>query len=238
MNTNTPDDILADAVGLRTCSSAPKIYEIIEKRLHSHGASHVLVTGLPMPGRPVEPLILHMKWPDARSERGQLVTISRGDPILERCRVAHRPFLIDGVSISGHSDLVAAAGPEASARIVAVPVKSVQPYQAAVIGLGPSLSLTELDLVAFDFLCNQAFRRLRALGLLNDSRPGDLSTRERKVLELTATGKTAQEIAELLNISQRTVHAHLQNAGEKLDASNKTQTVVEAIRYGQITLED
>jgi LuxR family transcriptional regulator, quorum-sensing system regulator BjaR1 len=235
---NTPDEILADAVGLRTCSSANRIFDIIERRLVSHGASHILVTGLPMPGRPVEPLILHMKWPDVRSERGQLITISKGDPILERCRVAHRPFLVDGVSISGHSDLVAAAGPEASARIVAVPVKSIQPYQAAVIGLGTSLSLTELDLVAFDFLCNQAFRRLRALGFLIDSRPGDLSTRERKVLELTATGKTAQEIAELLNISQRTVHAHLQNAGEKLDASNKTQTVVEALRYGQITLDD
>lgn len=235
---NTPDEILADAVGLRTCSSANRIFDIIERRLVSHGASHILVTGLPMPGRPVEPLILHMKWPDVRSERGQLITISKGDPILERCRVAHRPFLVDGVSISGHSDLVAAAGPEASARIVAVPVKSIQPYQAAVIGLGTSLSLTELDLVAFDFLCNQAFRRLRALGFLIDSRPGDLSGRERKVLELTATGKTAQEIAELLNISQRTVHAHLQNAGEKLDASNKTQTVVEALRYGQITLDD
>ncbi|WP_075218117.1 MULTISPECIES: helix-turn-helix transcriptional regulator [Pleomorphomonadaceae] len=235
---NTPDEILADAVGLRTCSSANRIFDIIERRLVSHGASHILVTGLPMPGRPVEPLILHMKWPDVRSERGQLITISKGDPILERCRVSHRPFLVDGVSISGHSDLVGAAGPEAAARIVAVPVKSIQPYQAAVIGLGTALSLTELDLVAFDFLCNQAFRRLRALGFLIDSRPGDLSTRERKVLELTATGKTAQEIAELLNISQRTVHAHLQNAGEKLDASNKTQTVVEALRYGQITLED
>lgn len=235
---NTPDDILADAVGLRTCSSANRIFDIVERRLISHGASHILVTGLPMPGRPVEPLILHMKWPDIRSERGQLITIAKGDPILERCRVAHRPFLVDGVSISGYSDLVAAAGPEAAARIVAVPVKSILPYQAAVVGLGTALSLTELDLVAFDFLCNQAFRRLRALGFLIDSRPGDLSARERKVLELTATGKTAQEIAELLNISQRTVHAHLQNAGEKLDASNKTQTVVEAIRYGQITLED
>ena len=235
---NTPDDILADAVGLRTCSSANRIFDVIERRLVGHGASHILISGLPMPGRPVEPLVLHIKWPDVRSDRGQLIAINRGDPVLERCRVAHRPCLIDGVSISGQSDLVAAAGPEASARIVAVPITSIPPYQAAVIGLGEALSLTELDLVAFDFLCNQAFRRLRALGYLIDSRPGDLSTRERRVLELTALGMTAQEIAENLNISQRTVHAHLQNAGEKLDASNKTQAVVEALRYGQISLTE
>jgi DNA-binding CsgD family transcriptional regulator len=49
-------------------------------------------------------------------------------------------------------------------------------------------------------------------------------------------GKTASEIAEELKISQRTVHAHLQNASEKLRASNKTHTVVEALRYGQISV--
>lgn len=233
---NTPDDILADAIGLRTCSSATRIFDVIEKRLVGHGASHVLITGLPMPGRPVDPLILHVRWPDVRSDRGHLVTIGRGDTVLERCRVATRPSLIDGLSISGPSDLVAAAGPIASARILAVPITSIPPYQAAVVGMGEALSLGELDLVAFDYLCNQAFRRLRAVGYLIDSRPGDLSTRERRVLELTAAGMTAQAIADNLNISQRTVHAHLQNAGEKLDASNKTQTVVEVLRYGQITL--
>lgn len=54
------------------------------------------------------------------------------------------------------------------------------------------------------------------------------------MLELTAFGKTAGEIADVLDISQRTVHAHLQNASVKLNASNKTHTVVEALRYGQI----
>jgi len=73
-------------------------------------------------------------------------------------------------------------------------------------------------------------------GRIRGERPGDLSDRERRVLELTALGKTAGEIAEVLNISQRTVHAHLQNASEKLRASNKTQTVVEALRYGQISM--
>jgi DNA-binding CsgD family transcriptional regulator len=40
----------------------------------------------------------------------------------------------------------------------------------------------------------------------------------------------------VLKISKRTVHAHLQNASEKLRAHNKTHTVVEALRYGQITV--
>jgi LuxR family transcriptional regulator, quorum-sensing system regulator BjaR1 len=56
------------------------------------------------------------------------------------------------------------------------------------------------------------------------------------VVELSASGKTAGEIAGILEISQRTVHAHLQNACEKLRARNKTHTVVEALGYGQISV--
>ncbi len=68
------------------------------------------------------------------------------------------------------------------------------------------------------------------------TRPGELSMREKMVLSKTAEGKTAGDIAIELDISQRTVHAHLQNASEKMQAANKTQTVVEALRYGQIKL--
>jgi DNA-binding CsgD family transcriptional regulator len=75
-----------------------------------------------------------------------------------------------------------------------------------------------------------------ALGFIRAERPGDLSARERRVVQLSASGKTANEIADILEISQRTVHAHLQNASEKLAAHNKTHTVVEALRYGQISV--
>ena len=87
-----------------------------------------------------------------------------------------------------------------------------------------------------DRLCVAAFERLFALNYLRPERPGELSGRERKVVELSATGMTASEIAQILAISQRTVHAHLQNASDKLRALNKTHTVVEALRYGQISI--
>jgi DNA-binding CsgD family transcriptional regulator len=101
---------------------------------------------------------------------------------------------------------------------------------------GPDVTLTPFERWVLEYYCIAAFRRLHVTGRINGGRPGDLSERERRVLELTATGKTANEIAKLLDISQRTVHAHLQNASEKLNASNKTHTVVEALRYGQIAI--
>jgi len=56
------------------------------------------------------------------------------------------------------------------------------------------------------------------------------------IKDIYQTPLTANDIAKLLEISQRTLHAHLQNASEKLRASNNTHTVVEALRYGQIEI--
>ena len=63
-----------------------------------------------------------------------------------------------------------------------------------------------------------------------------LSTRETEVLRWTAAGKTAAEIAQILNISGRTVEFHINSAARKLDTVNRVQTVVEAIRKNLLTL--
>ncbi len=101
-------------------------------------------------------------------------------------------------------------------RILAVPICAFLPYQAVVMAAGSALAIDTRVLLAIDHVCAEAFRRLFALGFIKPERPGDLSARERRVVELSASGKTASEIAAILEISQRTVHAHLQNASEKL----------------------
>lgn len=56
-----------------------------------------------------------------------------------------------------------------------------------------------------------------------------LSKREVEVLRWTADGKTASEIAMILNISERTVNFHINNSIQKLNAVNKTQALVKAV---------
>jgi hypothetical protein len=58
----------------------------------------------------------------------------------------------------------------------------------------------------------------------------ELSERETEVLRWTAAGKTAAEIAVILDISGRTVEFHINSAARKLDTVNRVQTVVEAIK--------
>lgn len=59
-----------------------------------------------------------------------------------------------------------------------------------------------------------------------------LSTREIDVLRWTAEGKTASEIAEILDITERTVNFHVNNAVAKLRVSNKTAAAIHAALLG------
>lgn len=231
--------MIALGESFRDMTGGGQILDGLEGQFKQLGATHFLATGLPLPGRPVEPLLLRMHWGDIRHDRAGVAGIRFDDGLLETVLGGHRPFLGKErlkPAEGAESPLLADLDENLRERIVAIPVCAFLPYQAAVIATGPSFSVDGHMMAFLDLLCIDAFRRLLALGFVRSERPGELSARERRVVALSAAGKTAGEIAAVLQISQRTVHAHLQNASEKLRAHNKTHTVVEALRYGQITV--
>ena len=61
-----------------------------------------------------------------------------------------------------------------------------------------------------------------------------LTPRERSVLELVACGKRNREISEALQISERTVKAHITAVFRKLGASNRVEAVKIAGEMGLI----
>jgi len=63
-----------------------------------------------------------------------------------------------------------------------------------------------------------------------------LTAREREIMRWVAAGKTDDEIGEILNISRETVTTHVDNAKIKLNAARRTFAVVQALRFGEITL--
>lgn len=64
-----------------------------------------------------------------------------------------------------------------------------------------------------------------------------LSERELDVLKLVAQGRTNQEIADTLIISERTVGNHIGAILSKLHLANRTQAALYALREGLATLE-
>ena len=65
----------------------------------------------------------------------------------------------------------------------------------------------------------------------------DLSEREITVLRLVAEGKTNKEVANSLDLSEKTIKNHVRNIFHKLQVYDRTQAVILAIRKGLIELE-
>lgn len=70
-----------------------------------------------------------------------------------------------------------------------------------------------------------------------DHKDGGLSGREMAVLKLLAEGKTNKEIANDLKLSDKTVKNHVHSIFRKLNVSDRTRAVTQAIKLGLIDLK-
>ncbi|MGI8643703.1 MAG: response regulator [Thermomicrobiales bacterium] len=65
-----------------------------------------------------------------------------------------------------------------------------------------------------------------------------LSEREREVVKLTAEGNTAQQSAEILSLSPKTVETYRHRAMQKLGLTNRAELVRYALRAGLLATEE
>jgi len=63
-----------------------------------------------------------------------------------------------------------------------------------------------------------------------------MTKREKEVFELLVKNKSTKEIAEELNISEKTVRNHISNAMQKLGVKGRAQAVVELLKLGELSL--
>lgn len=68
----------------------------------------------------------------------------------------------------------------------------------------------------------------------SDCEPTGLTQRETEILKHLAEGLTTKKMADLLNLSPHTVHAHRKNIIKKLNIKSPTEFVVYAIDFGLI----
>jgi len=77
-----------------------------------------------------------------------------------------------------------------------------------------------------------------AARLANRMLRADLTSRELEVLELLAQGSTNKQIARALKISDNTVRCHVINIMEKLQVSDRTEAVANALKKGVLASTD
>lgn len=99
-----------------------------------------------------------------------------------------------------------------------------------------ALTAAELQRLSprMQWLVHAAHEAMRASGQdpAREQPAADLSDREIDVLRWTAEGKTSAEVADILNISERTVNFHINSVVAKLGACNKTSAAVRAAMLG------
>ena len=69
-----------------------------------------------------------------------------------------------------------------------------------------------------------------------EMKKGILTEREHEVFELLVLNKSTKEIAQILNISEKTVRNHISNTMQKLGVKGRAQAVVELLKLGEISL--
>ncbi|MBP3635221.1 MAG: response regulator transcription factor [Bacilli bacterium] len=65
---------------------------------------------------------------------------------------------------------------------------------------------------------------------------GILTKREREVFELLIKNNSTKDIADKLNISEKTVRNHISNVMQKLGVKGRSGAVVELLRLNEISL--
>ena len=63
-----------------------------------------------------------------------------------------------------------------------------------------------------------------------------LTKRAKEVFNLLVTNKTTSEIAEKLEISEKTVRNHISNVMQKLGVKGRTGAIIELLKIGEISL--
>lgn len=63
-----------------------------------------------------------------------------------------------------------------------------------------------------------------------------LTKREKEVFELLIKNKSTADIAELLNISEKTVRNHISNSMQKLGVKGRASAVIELIKLGELSI--
>ena len=79
---------------------------------------------------------------------------------------------------------------------------------------------------------------LKSSGMLKPRTNELLSEREKEMLKLLATGMGNKEIAKRLNLSLRTVKAHMSNIFTKMNVASRSEALVEALRTGMLSIDD
>jgi LuxR family quorum sensing-dependent transcriptional regulator len=166
------------------------------------------------------------------------------DPVVTELRRTVNPYSWSDVrarrDLSKSEKAILDEGREFAARDgLTIPIVSLSGSMSLFCPCGLEPNLSERARAALEIIgiyADQALKRAILQGHREEPAHTPLTPREREIMQWVATGKTDDEIGDILSIGATTVTSHVENAKQKLDAFRRTYAVVQALRFGEITL--
>lgn len=116
---------------------------------------------------------------------------------------------------------------------VTFPIHTATARHYALVGLMQPDSVTKLPLAEASYYSSLIFQKYFETVLIPSTLP-TVTPRELQVLKWSAEGKTSQEVAVILGLSEHTVNSYTARVQQKLQVNNRAQMVAAALRTGLI----
>ncbi|PRD42413.1 transcriptional regulator [Phyllobacterium phragmitis] len=212
------------------------IIRIFMQTISPFGFTNLVISDLPLSYENIEDVICFDELPEGWPELYATRKYARCDPVARMCRNTFRAFdwkeaPYDRERESRAGELMALARDFGMLRGFCVPVPGFAHRTACISMSGRHSELPVRAKPALQFIAIYTAEKVRqVVGAARPPVRSPLTMREREVLRWAAVGKTANDVAEILNITERTVTAHTVSAMNKLGAANKTQAVARAMQ--------
>lgn len=230
------------AVSLRDLPDAAAVVASLAAFGQQFGWGTVAIGTMPQSNNGQLPPFFYANWPDWFHEAYVAERLVEVDPIVKFASTARNAANWDEIAAAGGSEngggrMFDVTKDYGWRNGLAVPILGRGGYRAigSFAGVAPDNSPTEQHLLHLAvILAHDQLRDLHANGA-PASLP-QLTPREREVLKWLVAGKTNWEISEILVISERTVHFHVNRLRQKLAAANRAQIAAIAISRGLVAL--
>jgi LuxR family transcriptional regulator, quorum-sensing system regulator BjaR1 len=229
---------------LQRLTKYEEICDLIVKELEWFGLTHVSSISLPGPGRDAIECILMNNRPQEYVDRYIEKNYVMRDPVVTELRHTLNPYSWGDVrarrDLSKSQKAIMDEGRDFDARDgIVIPIATLSGSVSVFSPCGREPDLSERARAALEIIGIYSQHALKRAVIHSQREEGShtpLTPREREIMQWVATGKTDEEIGEILSIGTSTVTSHVENAKQKLDAFRRTYAVVQALRFGEISL--
>lgn len=240
MDKDAVTTLVATISAIDTARSTDAALDAFSGALSKFGINSFLIAGLPVPhDAHWHREILYDHWPREWYARYFDEGHFAHDPCVRWSRHTAGAFLWQDLPPEHLSDRAKRVMEEAAEfgmrDGICVPVHLPLAGPAVVTVASDRIELPPLALPLIETLCVHVFRTLSGrIDPLDDAAP--LTPREREVLQWSAHGKSAEDIATILGLTKNTVESHHRNIRDKLDAASLVHAVAKALRRREIQI--